>query len=221
MDAGMPSRPSASAPSPASVARLRAGFQNDFDEERRRLARSLHDSALQTLTAAAMNLSLVDREAGLSAPGRQAVADAQALVEACARELRDLSHALFPSLLASAGLEPALRWLARQPAGARLRIEPAPLPRYGLSVELAAFRVVEEALANLYVDTQPVSVRASPAAEDVLEITLQGQPRVDGAADVLLRQRVRTIGGRLRTRLIRGDLRVDVRFPPSAPDDAR
>lgn len=214
----MPRSPSS--PTAASVARLRAGFQHDFDEERRRLARSLHDSALQTLTAASMNLSLVDREAGLSASGRQAVADAQALVDACAAELRTLSHALFPALLASAGLEPALRWLARQPGGDRLRLDVGTLPRFGLSVELAAFRLVEDAMISLYRDDAPIEVRAWAQAVDVLEVTCRGRVRSDGMAEVMLRQRVRAVGGRLRSRVVAGDLRIDVRFPPSAPDEA-
>jgi signal transduction histidine kinase len=203
------------------VARLRAGFQHDIDEERRRLARSLHDSALQTLTAAAMNLSLVEREAGpLSTQARQAVVDAQALVQSCARELRELSHALFPALLGSAGLGPALRWLARQRGEERLRLVVEPLPRYGLSIELAAYRVVEDAMGTIYDEKAPVDAHILAAAEDVLEITLTGRARSqrDGGADVVLRQRVRGVGGRLRTRFVGDGLRLDVRFPPSVPD---
>jgi signal transduction histidine kinase len=208
-------------PSAASVARLRAGFQHDIDEERRRLARSLHDSALQTLTAAAMNLSLVEREAGaLSSQAHQAVSDAQGLVESCARELRELSHALFPSLLGSAGLGPALRWLARQRGEERLRLVVDPLPRYGLSIELAAYRVVEDAVAAIYEEQARVDARVRGAAEDVLEITLVGPARSqrDGGADIALRQRIRAVGGRLRTRVVGDGLRLDVRFPPSVPE---
>jgi signal transduction histidine kinase len=203
------------------MARLRAGFQHDIDEERRRLARSLHDSALQTLTAAAMNLSLVEREvAPLSAQARQAMVDAQALVESCARELRELSHALFPALLGSAGLGPALRWLARQRGEERLRLAVDSLPRFGLSIELAAYRVVEDAVVAIYDQQATVDARVLAAAEDVLEITLVGRARSqrDGGADVALRQRVRAVGGRLRTRVVGGGLRLDVRFPPSVPD---
>jgi signal transduction histidine kinase len=213
--------PSPVPPPSASVARLRAGFQHDIDEERRRLARSLHDSALQTLTAAAMNLSLVEREAApLSTQARQAVVDAQALVESCARELRELSHALFPALLGSAGLAPALRWLARQRGEQRLRLALEPLPRFGLSVELAAYRLVEDAVGSIYDQEGTVEARVMAATEDVLEITLIGQARAqrDGSADIVIRQRVRAVGGRLRTRVVGGGLRLDVRFPPSVPD---
>lgn len=207
-------------PTPASLARLSAGFQRMVDEERRRIARSLHDSAMQTLTAAAMNLSLVEREAaGLSAQGRQAVADAQAQIESCARELRQLSHALFPALLGSAGLGPALRWLARQQGEARLRLDLEALPRYGVSVELAAFRLVEDAMSGLFDESVPVVGRVAPDGE-VLEVTLEGRCRPDGGAETNLglRQRIRSVGGRFRARARAESLRVEVRFPPSDPD---
>src|SRR5204863_8492376 len=133
------------------------------------------ESAMQTLTVASMSLSLVQREEGaLSAQARQALADAEAQLQACGQELRDLSHALFPALLGSAGLVPALRWLARQ-RGERVRVQlEDSLPRYGVSVELAAFRLVEEAVDGMYDDRATVVVRVAGGAEDVLEITLEG-----------------------------------------------
>jgi signal transduction histidine kinase len=207
--------------SAVSLARLSAGFQRLADEERRRIARSLHDSAMQTLTAAAMNLSLLEQEAGgLSDQGRQALADAQAQIESCARELRELTHALFPALLGSAGLGPALRWLARQYGPARLRLEQESLPRYAVSVELAAYRLVEEATTGLFDDRVPVEARVAAQGGEVLEVTMEGHARRDGDAltKVALRQRVRGVGGRFRTRRRAGALRVEVRFPPMATD---
>ena len=209
-------------PSAASLARLRAGFQRAVDEERRKLARTLHDSALQTLTAATMNLSLIEREAaGLSPQGRQAVSDALSQIEACGRELRDLSHALFPSLLGSAGLGPALRWLARQRGEQRLVLELADLPRFSVSIELTAYRLIEESLGGLFEESGPVRVHVDAPAEDVLEVTLEGPARRSEngqVADLTLRQRIRTVGARLRTRVVTAGLRVEVRFPPSVPD---
>jgi signal transduction histidine kinase len=210
------------APSAASLARLRAGFQRTVDEERRKLARTLHDSALQTLTAAAMNLSLIDRESNaLSPQGRQAVVDAQTQLDACASELRALSHALFPSLLGSAGLGPALRWLARQQGEQRLVLELGELPRYSVSIELTAYRLIEESLGGLFEEGGPVRVNVDAAAEDVLEVTLEGAARRSEngqVADLTLRQRIRAVGARLRTRAVTAGLRVEVRFPPSVPD---
>jgi hypothetical protein len=206
-------------PSAASLARLRAGFQRAVDEERRKLARTLHDSALQTLTAATMNLSLIEREvAALSPQGRQAVSDALAQIEACGRELRDLSHALFPSLLGSAGLGPALRWLARQRGEQRLVLELADLPRFSVSIELTAYRLIEESLGGLFEQTGRAGTVDAPA-EDVLEITMEGPAR-----------RSRTAGRRPDPEAadpgrgaapadtgVTAGLRVEVRFPRASP----
>jgi signal transduction histidine kinase len=204
----------------SSEGRVRASLQRAADEERRRLARTLHDSALQTLTAASMNFSLVERESGaLSAQGRQALADGQALLEDCGRELRALSNELFPALLGTAGLSPALRWLAGKHGPERVRLELATLPRYGASVELAAYRLVEEAVASFYADQGQVRVQAVPALADVLEITMEGPAPPNGEDPGLkLRQRLRDLGGRARTRLTSRSLRIQVSFPPSAPD---
>jgi signal transduction histidine kinase len=169
-----------------------------------------------------MNLSLAEREsAGMSEQARQAVFDAQALIESCGRELRDLSHELFPALLGSAGLGPALRWLARQRGEQRLLLELVELPRFSVSVELAAYRMVEESMGGLFEAQGPVRLRARTAAEDVLEITMEGPARrmENGqVGDLAMRQRIRVVGGRLRTRAISTGLRVEVRFPPSVPD---
>src|SRR5205823_2827564 len=75
------------------------------DQERRRLARELHDSAGQTLAALGMNLSLVESENGSMAPGAtKAVRESIALVQDLSRELRTISHLLHPPLLDEVGL---------------------------------------------------------------------------------------------------------------------
>ena len=99
------------------LGRLCRELQRATDEERGRLARSLHDSAAQTLAAASINLALIEGETGpLSARARRRLGAAQALVAACNRELRDLSHAMHPPLLAELGLSAALGALARRQA---------------------------------------------------------------------------------------------------------
>jgi hypothetical protein len=206
-------------PSAASLGRLRAGFQRALDEERRGLARGLHDSAMQTLTAVSMNLSLVERDAGgLPLAARQALADAQTQVEACASELRALSHALFPAVLGSAGLAAAVRGLVRQRGEDRLRVDiVGPLPRYGVSVELTAYRLIED-LDCLFGEGL-VRGRLLVVTDDVLEVTLVGPARANSPlADVAVRQRVRAVGGRLRIRRIGATMHLDVRFPPSVPE---
>jgi hypothetical protein len=198
---------------PASLAQLCQGLQRAADADRRRLARTLHDSASQTLSAAAMSLSLLEGEGGLSAAGKRALAQAQVLVAACCKELQEISQQLHPPLLAEAGLGPALAALARRLGPGRLVLEHAPLPRLPPLTELNAFRFVEEAL-GLYLPDSPVRGRIFHDGE--VAIALEGAlpPGANGGVIRLaLRQRVRAASGRLRERRAAAHLSLEVRFP--------
>jgi PAS domain S-box-containing protein len=125
------------------------------DEERRRLARELHDSTGQDLAALAMNLAVALREAEALGPrGRKAVADCQAIADRCARGLRTLSYLLHPPLLDEMGLVAAVRWLAegfQARSGIHLSLGlPDDLGRLGADMETALFRIVQEALTNVH-----------------------------------------------------------------------
>jgi signal transduction histidine kinase len=209
----------------STVARLCQELQRAADADRQRLARALHDSASQTLSAAAMSLSVVERETALSPRARRALADAQALLTGCCRELQDMSQALHPPLLSDAGLAVALRGLARR-LGGRLQLEVDAAvdsgPRLAAPVELAAFRFVEEAL-TLFDDGAAVTARLSPdRGGSGLAIVLAGAaPPAAGAdadahvdvAALALRHRVRGSGGRLRERRAPRRLVLHGRFP--------
>ena len=81
------------------------------DEERRRIARELHDSVGQLLAAIAMNGVVVDAESHkLSPNAAKRVSENAALVEEASKQIRTLSHLLHPPLLDEAGLASALRW---------------------------------------------------------------------------------------------------------------
>jgi signal transduction histidine kinase len=81
------------------------------DEERRRIARELHDGAGQLVVAMSMNFANILREKEkLSAPARQTAERTQALIEQASREIRTMSHLLHPPLLDEVGLDSALRW---------------------------------------------------------------------------------------------------------------
>jgi PAS domain S-box-containing protein len=125
------------------------------DEERRRLARELHDSTGQDLAALAINLAVALREAEALGPrGRKAVADCQAIADRCARGLRTLSYLLHPPLLDEMGLVAAVRWLAegfQARSGIHLSLAlPEDLGRLGADMETALFRIVQEALTNVH-----------------------------------------------------------------------
>src|SRR5207245_10670879 len=82
------------------------------DEERRRIARELHDSAGQITATLAMNLtSILAETKNLTPKAGKACREASELVQQLSRELRTISHLLHPPLLDEAGIPPALMWL--------------------------------------------------------------------------------------------------------------
>lgn len=125
------------------------------DEERRNLARGLHDSAGQLLAAIAMNLAVVQSETHkLSAEAAKRVEDSAELVNQLTGEIRTISHLLHPPLLDEVGLSSALRWYVegfaqRSNIAATLEI-PEPLGRFPADMEIAIFRAVQECLTNVH-----------------------------------------------------------------------
>lgn len=125
------------------------------DQERRRVARELHDSAGQTLTVLGMSLAQLRQQVQRSQPQfEQSVRDAEQLVQQLHREIRTMSYLLHPPLLDEAGLGAALGWYldglrARSKLKLSLTISDnfERLPR---DMELVIFRVVQEALTNIH-----------------------------------------------------------------------
>jgi signal transduction histidine kinase len=132
------------------------------EEERRRLARELHDGIGQTLTALKNQLELLEREAAGSGPApadrpalalRPRLAEAVGIAALALRETRELSRLLRPPVLDDLGLVPALRWLARslrERTGLEVRLVEEGLDeRLEPDLETLVFRVVQEALNNV------------------------------------------------------------------------
>jgi len=115
------------------------------DATRRRFERDLHDGAQQRLVTLGFELRLA--EADLPEPARPRIARAVERVEEILAELREISRGLHPAILSEGGLRPALRALARRsPVPIRLANELD--QRFDERVEVAAYSVVSEALAN-------------------------------------------------------------------------
>jgi signal transduction histidine kinase len=90
---------------------LSGRLQQLRDDERRRIARELHDSVGQLLAALGMNMAVVQRQADkLDAAGARAISENAAMLEQISSEIRTISHLLHPPLLDAAGLASALRW---------------------------------------------------------------------------------------------------------------
>jgi signal transduction histidine kinase len=124
------------------------------DDERRRIARELHDSVGQMLAALNMNLSAVAADIERLAKTASMVTDSAALVGELSKEIRTISHLLHPPLLDEAGLSSALRWyvdgfVERSQIKVDLDIAPD-LGRLPRELETAIFRIVQECLTNVH-----------------------------------------------------------------------
>jgi two-component system NarL family sensor kinase len=185
------------------------------DEERRRIARELHDSAGQLVAALNMNLVPLQAEAGkLGKQFSAAVEESLDLVEQLSKELRTISHLLHPPMLDEAGLEFALQWFVEgfaQRSKIEVDFELAPeLGRLSRELETTIFRIVQEALTNIHrhSHSRTASVRLTSGAEQVsVQIQDHGRGMPTGAARAKpgvgiqgMRERVRRLGGRLDIR---------------------
>jgi PAS domain S-box-containing protein len=122
------------------------------DEERRRIARELHDSLGQYLCALKMNLGQLPK----AETGRAAVVQAECneIVERCLSETRTLSHLLHPPLLDELGFMAAARWYVEgfaERSGIEVRLDLPPNEgRLPLALEVVLFRVLQECLVNIH-----------------------------------------------------------------------
>lgn len=140
------------------------------DDERRRIARELHDSVGQMLAALGMNLATVGTDIERLAKTANAVNDSAALVQELSQEVRTISHLLHPPLLDDAGLASALRWYIdgfakRSKIQVGLEI-PADLERLPRESETAIFRTVQECLTNIHRHAESPTARIRITASD-------------------------------------------------------
>lgn len=138
----------------AELRRLSGRLMTLQDEERRRIAREIHDGLGQELAAGKMILDGI--LAKNSSPAvSQAAIDASQLVDRAIQQVRTISHLLHPPLLDEVGLVSALRWFLeglseRSGIAVRLEVTPPDLRRLRPEVETAIFRIVQEALTNMF-----------------------------------------------------------------------
>jgi signal transduction histidine kinase len=197
--------------------RLSARLLHLQDEERRRLARDLHDSTGQLLAAAKMVLSSLSPGNG----DNPRYSECMRLLDRSLQEVRTLSHLLHPSGMEEAGFPTAARWYADEfskRSGIQLKVDvpdlKARLPR---EIEIALFRILQEGLGNVHRHSKSSSAEISfqtVSGEVVLEIKDQG---VGISSEVLHRFRHAGISGlglaaiRERVRELRGTLELESR----------
>ena len=133
--------------------RLSAQLLQIQDEERRRLARELHDELGQLLSGLKMAIDTGDKNR-----------DASQLADTALATVRNISYLLHPPLLDEAGLRPALHWyvdglVKRSNIEISLNLKPQTFPRLPKDIEVTIFRVVQESLTNVYRHSKSKSAR--------------------------------------------------------------
>ena len=152
------------------------------DEERRRLARELHDGVGQLLAALSMNLSGIASDLARLSKTADKVADSSALVSDMTRDIRTISYLLHPPLLDELGLRPALRvYIEGFAERSKIAVDldlPEDFGRLPRDTETAVFRFVQECLTNVHRHSEsPVAhVRLTKSAGQVeVEVRDQGK----------------------------------------------
>ena len=186
------------------------------DEERRRLARELHDTTAQTIAALCMNLTMLGAKLPPADPAAtQLLADAAGLGERAGQEIRTIAYLLHPPILEHVGLAGAIREFAAgfgRRSGIAVSVEIAPgVTRHSPEIELALLRIVQESLGNVHrhsgSPTAIIRLRQA-AGEIVLDVAdvgrgfpVTGAGRSEagqiGVGIAGMRERLRHLGGHL------------------------
>jgi PAS domain S-box-containing protein len=125
------------------------------DEERRRVARELHDSAGQIVTALTLSLQAMRQNLdGLSPRVLNSVEDCDELLQQLSRDIRTMSYLLHPPMLDEIGLSAALQWYVsglNERGGLTVSLSmPENLGRFARGLDLVLFRLIQECLTNVY-----------------------------------------------------------------------
>lgn len=196
-------------------AELASRVQRLQDDERRRIARELHDSIGQLLVAIGMNTASIKMESNHLTPEiAQLLDDNARMVEEISNEIRTMSHLLHPPLLDEVGLSSAIRWYIEGFAQ-RSKIEtdldiPEKLQRLPQNMEIAVFRAIQECLTNIHRHSGSSSCSVKVSQEDgslLVEVKDSGRgipqakqltlPASGGVGLRGMQERIRQLGGNM------------------------
>jgi PAS domain S-box-containing protein len=193
--------------------RLSVRLMTMQDQERRRIARDLHDGLGQELAVAKMVLDKMLLQKPSQGDGWS---QASAIIERAIQQVRTMSHLLHPPLLDEVGLLSALNWFVeglakRSGIEASLDVQPPDFPRLSTDVETAVFRIVQEALTNVFRHAGARKVWISLNQKDgqivvavrddgkgIAENVVELRPGSLGVGIGGMRQRAKEFGGELR-----------------------
>jgi PAS domain S-box-containing protein len=208
------------------------------DEERRRIARELHDSAGQTLAVLGMNLAqLVQRAESIAPELAREGKEIEEIVQQLHREIRTASYLLHPPLLDERGLASALNWYVEgltERSHVAITLDVADnVGRLPSDMELAIFRLVQECLTNIHrhSGSKTALIRVGRDGESVrIEVQDHGrgisperlseiQSHGSGVGIRGIRERIRQFHGEMKIESNRSGTSVIVRIP--MPKEAR
>jgi len=227
-----------------TVQALSRNLMHVQDEERRHIARELHDSAGQTLTVLGITLASLAQITTKTEPQIVAkIAEAQATVQQLTQEIRTASYLLHPPLLDETGLAAALQWYVdgvAERSGLSVTLTlPESLQRFSRDAELAIFRVVQECLTNIHRHSGSKSAAIDVSLSDgniLVEVKDRGkgmsaeklseiQSNASGVGIRGMSERVRQLGGRISIYSDNSGTTVSVSLPsdhsPSKRDGKR
>jgi len=188
------------------------------DQERRRIARDLHDGLGQELSGAKMIVDCIRAQGQSTEWKERAAEEASTLIDQALQQVRSISHLLHPPMLDEVGLQSSLQWYLdgltkRSGLETSLDMQPKDFPRLGPELETTIFRIVQEALTNVYrhAEARKASISLT-MKENQIAVTVQDDGK--GIPDVIgdfkpdkigvgiagMRQRVKEFGGELRLR---------------------
>jgi len=208
------------------------------DADRRSIARGMHDGILQRLAALEFKLTRVGQASSKLPPSAQRnLTECLELVGECCKELGNLAYHFQPPLLEEQGLGPALRayvtrYNGRLGSQINLRFS-SRLGRLPAEVEIASFRIVQEALENIELHSNSataeirllrkpgkllleVADHGSGISGDVLK-KLNGGTALPGIGIAGIRERVRLLGGSMRIDSSSNGTKVNVKLPTRPP----
>ncbi|HEV2223362.1 MAG TPA: response regulator [Candidatus Acidoferrales bacterium] len=218
----------------SELRRLSSSLIATQDEERRRIARELHDGLGQDLVAIKMMLDGILQQ-DHSASRKQVAADVSTLIDRTIQQVRSISHLLHPPLLDEVGLRAALKWYLegftkRSGIETDLDVQPSSFPRMAPELETAVFRIVQEALTNVFrhsgarkgwvtilkQDSQVV-VTVRDDGKGISDHVAEFRPDSIGIGIGGMRQRVKEFGGELQLRNSNPGTIVEVVIPGKLP----
>jgi signal transduction histidine kinase len=217
-----------------SLRSLSMRLMQSQDEERRRVARELHDSAGQMTLAIGCALEDAERNAGDPAALSCSLGEARALLDQLGKEIRTTSYLLHPPLLDECGLVSAIRWyvdgLAKRGGIAIAMEAPENLGRMPADLETTLFRIVQESLTNIHRHSGSKTARIfiERHAESVAlrieddgrgippEILASGAAPSSGVGLAGMRERVHHLNGKMKIDSGADGTKVLITFPAHA-----